>query len=638
MSYDQAVATVRAQFADPPSFRAVRNRPAWRARAEPLQRGAAFVSTVAAAGYVAVAVLGGLEARSQLESVYAFINGPGPAAMLPAALLLAAARMTLHARFVPQMLARAIWWSSLIVGALMAHLLAAESHRHAGTVAALACGVAILIVGRRGLDHSVEDAAADRFRPVAFRGLLTVALVMAFADAQTLAFSGILQLGVGSKGWTWLTALGSAGPTFACAAVMGIAVWGLLRLRTWALLLNLAANFAIAGLALHGLLGLAAPVAATLAGTALVQAFLPVPILARAAGGPWAERAVLLPHGGRLAVFMVVGGMFVAAAGLSRRGHVYSGWLDGQGRAYEHWSPTVARPTDFRGANLSDQRLRNMSVRGADFTEATIMRTDLAHARLPDSVWAGTVVSEVNLFGADLRGAVFRDLQMYDVDLREADLRGARFERVQFVGGTLTGARLDMDPSAFSDVEWIAVRCPNRMETTTATPGSKGPVPLDPDGGGKKPPGGCERNTVANTARDTRLAGRYEASWTLPGLLPADAEWLPKPLGEILDVSPPDRTARPSFEIELVHGGETPVLRVGSVLVHRVSPSELDIEYWPARYILGDEEGRESPHIWFELSEDGELAVLQVLERIETGPNGPVQVVAHGPFRLRKVE
>jgi uncharacterized protein YjbI with pentapeptide repeats len=594
---------------------------------------AALASAIAAVGFVAVTVLAGIDARSQLASVYAFVNGPGPAAMLPAVLLLAAAQMTLRARFVPQMLARAIWWSNLIVGTLMAHLLAADGYRTAGTVAALACGVAILVTGRRGLDHSVEDAAADRFRPVAFRGLLTVALVMAFADAQTLAFSGILQLGVGARGWTWLTALTSAGPTFVCAVVMAVAVWGLLRLRTWALLLNLVANFVIAGLALHGHLGLATPVAATLAGTALVQAFLPVPILARAAGGPWAERAVLLPHGGRFAAVIVLGGMVLAATGLSKRGHVYSAWLDGQGRAYMRYTPRPTDTADFRGANLTDQSLRDISVPGADFTDATLMNTDLAHADLRDSTWADTVVSDVDLFGADLRGAVFRDLQIHDVDLREADLRGATFERVQFVGGSLVGASLDqasVDETTFTDVSWIEVECPNRMKTTTATPNAGGPPPLDPEvefG----PPGGCEYNTVGNTAEDAKLAGHYEPTkWALAH----DSAWLPKPMAAVLGVPQTDLTERPTFEVELLRAGETPVLRVGSALVHRVRGIEPPLHH----YVVGDSENdRPSPHMWLELMEDGTLRIRWVQMR-RRAPDGRTNTDVVWGVEFQKVE
>ena len=126
-----------------------------------------------------------------------------------------------------------------------------------------------------------------------FRGQLLLALIMAFADAQTLVFSAVMQLRVGMQGWTLAGTVAYAGPATLAAAVMVLTVWGLYHLRTWALILNLLANFAIAYLALSGTLNVAGPVAMALAATAAIQAFLPVPILAMALGERRAGQPIL---------------------------------------------------------------------------------------------------------------------------------------------------------------------------------------------------------------------------------------------------------------------------------------------------------------------------------------------------------
>src|SRR5690606_1248901 len=122
-----------------------------------------------------------------------------------------------------------------------------------------------LAMGRAGLD---EEVPAGRFHPVAFRGSLILALVMALADTQSLLLFGILSLSTDASVLMLV-----------CAAVMTIAVLGLYRLAVWGLALNLVANLVIAGLGLHGALALPEAIVGALVTTAVLQLLLPVPLL-----------------------------------------------------------------------------------------------------------------------------------------------------------------------------------------------------------------------------------------------------------------------------------------------------------------------------------------------------------------------
>src|SRR4029077_10821250 len=89
----------------------------------------------------------------------------------------------------------------------------------------------LLSAGRVGL----EESSSGRFRPVAFRGTLMLALVLAMGDAGAFSWIGLMQLIEARK-------VGLI--VFAPPMIAGVI--GLLRLRTWGLLVSVACNVAVA--------------------------------------------------------------------------------------------------------------------------------------------------------------------------------------------------------------------------------------------------------------------------------------------------------------------------------------------------------------------------------------------------------
>ncbi len=164
-----------------------------------------------------------------------------------------------------QMLARATWWSNLILGSLIS-VSSSGDERAIGFMLAVGSGSALLAMGRAGLG---DQSTAGRFHPIAFRGSLIVAMVMALADTQSLLlFGGISAMNHDP----------SVLP-LVCASVMLLAVVGLYRLAVWGLALNLVANAAIAGLGLAGMLEVPDPIVGALVATAVLQLALPMPLL-----------------------------------------------------------------------------------------------------------------------------------------------------------------------------------------------------------------------------------------------------------------------------------------------------------------------------------------------------------------------
>jgi hypothetical protein len=125
-----------------------------------------------------------------------------------------------------QLLARGVWWSFLLFGTFLS--LTGGTDRGLGAEWAVAGGAALLAAGRLGL-----DAADGRFKPVAFRGTLVLALVLAMADLLLFLWVGILD------------AAGGHGGLLLLLPPMAAGVIGLLRLRTWGLLVGMATNVLI---------------------------------------------------------------------------------------------------------------------------------------------------------------------------------------------------------------------------------------------------------------------------------------------------------------------------------------------------------------------------------------------------------
>lgn len=215
--------------------------------------------------------------------------------VLPAPLIsIWGARLTRNPRFQAAILVRAIAASNLVVALLYAMSVGGMFGALFSTLLALASGRSLQLLGDRGLDGA--DDPSTRFEPIRFRGVLILALIMAFADTLTLLFScsikAVQALAFSLSSVEANPAVGiSLILTAAATSVMAVNVWGLLRLRTWALVSNMVSNIGIAGLALAGLLGLNPYVSTALAVTAGIQLLLPVPILAAALGDDEAGRS-----------------------------------------------------------------------------------------------------------------------------------------------------------------------------------------------------------------------------------------------------------------------------------------------------------------------------------------------------------
>jgi len=163
-----------------------------------------------------------------------------------------------------QLLARGIWWSFLLLGGLIAAMIGLEDDGKSGypclfTVANAFC---LLAVGTTGLDDD-----GGRFRPAAFRGTLLLAMVLAIADSVTLLWIGSAQA-VDARAF---------GALFLVPGMI-VGVIGLLRLRTWGLLISLTCNVLVAILASTGVLNLPAELRWLLVSTAIAQLLVPVPM------------------------------------------------------------------------------------------------------------------------------------------------------------------------------------------------------------------------------------------------------------------------------------------------------------------------------------------------------------------------
>lgn len=172
-----------------------------------------------------------------------------------------AAALIWSGHLVAQLLARGTWWSLLLVGGLMA-LIGDREGRHLGAYIAMCNAGALLVVGSSSLD------SRGRFAPVAFRGTLLVALVLAIAD--TGAF---LWFGTGSMMFEG---------RYSCLLLVPLmitGVIGLLRLRTWGLMVSLFTNLLIAILAIAGVLFLPGPLRGLFVGTAVLQMLVPIPMV-----------------------------------------------------------------------------------------------------------------------------------------------------------------------------------------------------------------------------------------------------------------------------------------------------------------------------------------------------------------------
>jgi hypothetical protein len=183
-----------------------------------------------------------------------------------AAAVLAGSALLLHSgRLSAQLIVRGLWTSAAVLGAV--NLIFGWSFERV-TSAAIVLGAAASLgaMGRRGLE---PGASVTIFAPVAFRGTLLVTMALALADAQSLLFYG----------FAWLERFGLVTSSLALGGLMCASLFGLYRLRVWGLLLSAISNVAVVAAAVSGVLAVPSPVDAVLAGTALLQLVLLLPVL-----------------------------------------------------------------------------------------------------------------------------------------------------------------------------------------------------------------------------------------------------------------------------------------------------------------------------------------------------------------------
>ncbi len=224
-------------------------------------------------------------------------DGSIPAALwIPTGLLAASALLLHHGKAGSQLIARSIWWANLVLGTLIA-LASGGSDQRVGVGLAVVTGIALLAMGRLGLD---EDAASA-FRPIAFRTTLTLGMIMAVADAQALALFGALKLQ--PSGWKEEAADrgGQIGMLLLSVLLLALAISGLYRLRLWGLLLATLTAAGIAALAATDVYGVPEPLRVGLILTSGVQILLPVPVMVAVVRGRAAEPSKAVARLARMA-------------------------------------------------------------------------------------------------------------------------------------------------------------------------------------------------------------------------------------------------------------------------------------------------------------------------------------------------
>jgi hypothetical protein len=238
-------------------------------------------------------------------------GGPVPWQLwIPTLLLAEAALLSFHRSSGSQLLVRAVLWSNLLLAAVIAWC---GSHREIAIAGALggSTGAALLALGKAGLDD-----ARGRFVPVAFRGTLIALLVMALADAQTLALWGSLFV---EKGWS---NRGAGLITLAIAVAFIAGVAGLYRLRAWGLLINSVAAVGLIVAAACGVFREVSPFGWVLAGSGALQLVLVAPLyraLHRGAAEASALRRTGVWAGGLIIAGLSAGSMAPAAWQLLHR-------------------------------------------------------------------------------------------------------------------------------------------------------------------------------------------------------------------------------------------------------------------------------------------------------------------------------
>jgi hypothetical protein len=216
-----------------------------------------------------------------------------------------------------QMLLRALLWSSALLGALV-NVIEPGVVPVTAAVAGVVAGGALLILRQHGLEPERYTGA---FAPVAHRGVLTLMMILAVADAQTLV--------AWTNGSYWYHPAAGI-----CGLAMVVGIIGLSRLELWGLLLSALMSLGIAIAALSGWLELPFGVVAMISGTAGTQVVLAAVVLRSVRRGTPTELPILARWGSVL-VWLVIAAVMVAS--------VAGPLLAGPEHRHHHWDHVQRR-------------------------------------------------------------------------------------------------------------------------------------------------------------------------------------------------------------------------------------------------------------------------------------------------------
>lgn len=149
-------------------------------------------------------------------------HGATAPALVPILALVVAAFAVHVTALGAQLLARALWWSNLALGALMS-ITGGGSEFRLGLALALACAAGLTLADRRALAGAAETAG---FRPVAYAGTLQLLMVLALADAQTMGLFALIALRRTGPQSPQLFALFAAAFVVAFVGLYRLALWG----------------------------------------------------------------------------------------------------------------------------------------------------------------------------------------------------------------------------------------------------------------------------------------------------------------------------------------------------------------------------------------------------------------------------
>lgn len=162
-----------------------------------------------------------------------------PLGVLPTLFALTAAVVVHMPRLGPQLVARAVWWSTLAIGVLIS-VVGSGSERGYGIITTTGATVALAAIGSHAL---AEGGERDAFAPVAFRTTFLLLMMFTLADAQTYSLFAVASLLAGSSKHlpdASLFVFGSLG--------LVVAFVGLYRVTMWGALLAVVTNVLVAGL------------------------------------------------------------------------------------------------------------------------------------------------------------------------------------------------------------------------------------------------------------------------------------------------------------------------------------------------------------------------------------------------------